>query len=150
MMLDTIFQHLGTVQCTLFVWLGLLALYLIKETTPYFLFTNYRIFLQNQVEDLFLKYRQYFRIPWWCFWRFLKMFLLFRSCYFCYFCVRSMKILWRFYSRDLWSKRRVFSEERYFSYGYFYLWNVFSKEILEDIFLKSIFDTNICLAWRYI
>jgi len=50
----------------------------------------------------------------------------------------------------------MFPEERYFSDGYFYLWNIFSKEILEDIFLKNIcfniylkriFDTNICLAY---
>jgi len=155
------FQHLGTVQCALFMCLGLRKLYLIKETRSYFLFTKQHIFVQNQLGDLFLKYRQYFRIPWWYFWRFLKMFLLFRSCIylflFCY--VRSLKILWRFYSRDLWSKRRVFLEERYFSDGYFYLWNIFSKEIFEDIFLKNIyfniflkriFDTNICLVWRKI
>jgi len=36
-MLDMMFQHLGTVQCTLFMCLGLRALYLIKEFTPYFL-----------------------------------------------------------------------------------------------------------------
>jgi len=50
----------------------------------------------------------------------------------------------------------VFPEERYFSNGYFSLLNIFSKEILEDIFLKNIcfniflkriFDTNLCLAY---
>jgi len=60
MMLDTMFQHLGTDQCAMFMWFGLRNLYLIKETTPYFLFTKYRIFVQNQLGDLFLKYRQYF------------------------------------------------------------------------------------------
>ena len=93
MMLDTIFQHLGTVQCALFVWLGVHALYLIMETTPYFLFTKNPTFVQNKLEDLFIKYRQYFRIPGCYFLRFLKMFPLFRSCYFCYFCMRSLKIL---------------------------------------------------------
>jgi len=39
-MLDMMFQHPGTVQCALFVWLGFHALYLIKEITPYFLFTK--------------------------------------------------------------------------------------------------------------
>jgi len=37
-MLDTMFQH-------------------VKETTPYFLFTKQRVFVQNQLEDLFLKYK---------------------------------------------------------------------------------------------
>ena len=64
MMLDTMFQLLGTVQCALFMWLGLRNLYLIKETTLYFLFTKQHVFAQNQLEDLFLKYKQYFRIPW--------------------------------------------------------------------------------------
>ena len=41
-------------QCTLFVRVGFHALYLIKETTHYFLFTKYRIFVQNQLDDLFL------------------------------------------------------------------------------------------------
>jgi len=50
-------QHLGTVQCALFMWLGLHNLYLYKETKPYFLITKYRIFVQNQLDDLFLKYR---------------------------------------------------------------------------------------------
>jgi len=36
MMLDTMFQHPGTVQCALFEWLGFRELYLFKETTPYF------------------------------------------------------------------------------------------------------------------
>jgi len=52
-----------TVQCALFMWLCLHNLYLIKETTPYFLFTKYRIFVQNQLGDLFLKYRQYLAVP---------------------------------------------------------------------------------------
>jgi len=146
MMLDTMFQHLGTVQCALFMWLGLRNLYLIKETMPCFLLTKNRIFVQNQLGDLFLKYRQYFRIPWLCVWRFLKMFLLFRSYHICFWCVAwdFMKILLTWL---------VFSEEIHFSDGYFYLWNIFSKEILENIFLKNIcfniflkriFDTNIC------
>jgi len=63
MMLDTMLQHLGTVQCAMFMWLGLRNFYLIKEITPYFLFTEQRVFIQNQLEDLFLKYKQYFRIP---------------------------------------------------------------------------------------
>ena len=63
-MLDMMFQHPGTVQCALFLWLGVHALYLFKKTSPYFLFTKYRIFVQNELDDLFLKYRQYFRIPW--------------------------------------------------------------------------------------
>jgi len=56
MILDTMLQHLGMVQCALFMWLGLRNLYLIKETTRYFLFTKQRVFFQNQLEDLFLKY----------------------------------------------------------------------------------------------
>jgi len=157
MMLDMMFQHLGTVQCALFTWLGLCNLYLIKETMSYFLFTKQHIFVQNQLEDLFLKYKQYFRIPWWCVWRFLKMFLLFRSYQICfYFVTWDYK---RFYSCDLWSKRLVFPEEIYFSDVYFYLWNIFSKEILENIFLKNIcfniflkriIDSYICVSGRKI
>ena len=37
MMLDIMFQHLGTVQCAMLMCLGLRVLYLIKESTPYFL-----------------------------------------------------------------------------------------------------------------
>ena len=146
MMLDTMFQHLGIVQCALFMWLGLRNLYLIKEIIPCFLFTKNRIFVLNQLGDLFLKYRQYFRIPWWCVWRFLKMFILFLSYHICFWSVTwdSMNILFTWL---------VFPEEIYFSDGYFYLLNIFSKEILENIFLKNIcfniflkriFDTNIC------
>jgi len=36
-MLDTMFQHLGTVQCAMFMCQVIHALYLIKESTPYFL-----------------------------------------------------------------------------------------------------------------
>jgi len=60
--LDTMFQHLDMVQCALFMWLGLRNLYLIKETTPYFLFPKQPVFAQNQLKDLFLKYKQYFKI----------------------------------------------------------------------------------------
>jgi len=129
MILYRMFQHLGTVQCALFMWLGLRNLYLIKETMPYFLFTKQHVFVQNQLEDLFLKYKQYFRIPWWCVWRFLKMFLLFRSHHICeiYFQKRFWKIyFWRiFVSIYFWKEYLiqiyVFLEERYFSNGYFYL-----------------------------
>lgn len=117
-MLDTMFQHLGTVQCSLFMWLGLRNLYLIKETTPYFLFTKQHVFVHDQLEDLFLKYKQYFRIPWWCVWRFLKMFLLFRSYHICE--IYFQKRFWKIY---------------------------FLKNICFNIFLKRIFDTNICLAY---
>jgi len=60
-MLDIMFQHHGTIQCALFICLVVHALYLIKESTPYFLLAKQRVFVQNQLEDLFLKYRQYFR-----------------------------------------------------------------------------------------
>jgi len=50
-MLDMMFQHPGTVQCALFLWLGFHALYPFKETSPYFLFTKYHIFVQNQLDD---------------------------------------------------------------------------------------------------
>jgi hypothetical protein len=78
MMLDAMFQHTGTVQCALFVWLGFRELYLFKETTPSLLFTKQHIFVQNQLEDFFIKYKQYFRNLWWFVWWFLKMFLLFK------------------------------------------------------------------------
>ena len=116
-MLDTMFQHLGTVQCARFMWLGLRNLYLSKETSPYFLFTKQGVIAQNKLEDLFLKYKQYFRFPWWCIWKFLKMFLLFSSYHICkiYFQNRFQKIY-------------------------------FLENICFNIFLKRIFDTNICLA----
>jgi len=94
------------------MWLDLHNLYHIKETTPYFLFTKYRIFVQNQLGDLFLKYRQYFRIPWWCVWRFLKMFLLFRSYHICLWFVTwdYMKILftWLVVQETCVSRRNIF------------------------------------------
>ncbi len=43
-MLDTMFQHLGTVQCALFMWFDLHTLYLIKESMPYFLLAKLRVF----------------------------------------------------------------------------------------------------------
>jgi len=39
-MMDMMFQHPGTVQSALFMWLGFRKLYLFKEITPYLLFTK--------------------------------------------------------------------------------------------------------------
>jgi len=55
MMLDTVFQHLGTVQCALFEWLGFRELYLFKKTTPYFLLAKTRAFCPESAVLLFLK-----------------------------------------------------------------------------------------------
>jgi len=155
MMLDTMFQHLGTVQCALFMWLSLRKLYLIKETTPYFLFTKQHIFVRNQFGDLFLKYKQYFRISWWCFWRFLKMFLLLKSFYICYYFV--VWDHWRFYEdfihvtcapRSLcFQKKHIFQMDNFICEIYFqkkfwkiYLWRIFVsiyfwKEYLIQIYV---------------
>jgi len=53
MMLDTIFQHLGTVQYSMFEWLGFRELYLFKETTPYFLLAKTRVFCPKSAVLLF-------------------------------------------------------------------------------------------------
>jgi len=55
MMLDTMFQHFGTVQCALFEWLGFCELYLFKETTPYFLLVKTRAFCPESAVLLFPK-----------------------------------------------------------------------------------------------
>jgi len=113
------FQHFGTVQCALFMWLGLRNLYLIKETTPYFFFTKYCIFVQNQLGDLFLKYRQYFRIPWWCL-RFLKMFLLFMSYHICYVRFHEDFIHVTYGPRDLcFQKKYIFQMDIFICEIYF-------------------------------
>jgi len=180
MMLDTIFQHLGTVQCALLMWLGWRNLYLIKETIPYFLFNKYRIFVQNQLSDLFLKYIQYFRIPWWCVWRFLK--ILFTWLVVQETCVSRRNIFfeWIFlfvkyiFKRDfgkyiyeeyffqyiseknIWfkymciQKKNIFPMDIFICKIYFQkrFWEIyFLKNICFNIFLKRIFDTNICLAY---
>ena len=58
--LDMMLQNLGTAQFALFMCLAVHALYLIKESTPYFLLAKQRVFVQDLLEDLFLKYKQYF------------------------------------------------------------------------------------------
>jgi len=52
MMLDTMFQHLGTVQCALFMWLDL---HTFKESTSYFLFAKLRVFCTESDGLLFPK-----------------------------------------------------------------------------------------------
>jgi len=42
-MLDTMFQHLGMVQCDLYVALIYTRVYLFKESTPYFLLVKLRV-----------------------------------------------------------------------------------------------------------
>ena len=69
------------------------------------------------------------------------MFLLSKIYYICYYFVAWDH--WRFYEDFIHvtcaPRSLCFQKKRYFSNGYFYLWNIFSKEILEDIFLKNIF-----------
>ena len=157
MMLDTMFQHLGMVQCALFMWLGLRNLYHIKETMPYFLFTKQHVFVQNQLEDLSLKYKQYFRIPWWCVWRFLKMFLFFRSYHICfYFVTWDYKRLHEDFihvtcgRRDLcFQKKYIFQMDIFICEIYFqkrfwkiYFWRIFVliyfwKEYLIQVYVFS-------------
>jgi len=55
MMLDTMFQQLGTVQCALFEWLGFRELYLFKETMPYFLLAKTHAFCPESAVLLFPK-----------------------------------------------------------------------------------------------
>jgi len=153
MMLDTMFQHLGTIQCALFMWLGLRNLYLIKETTPYFLFTKYRIFIQNQLDDLFLKYRQYFRISLWCVWRFLNMFLLFRSYHICFWFVTwdSMKILftWLVVQETCVSKRNIFLRWIFLFVKYIFKRD-FGKYISEEYLFQYISKKNIWFKYMCI
>jgi len=54
-MLDTMFQHLGTIQCALFMCHDLCALYLIKESTPIYLLADACFVFHNQLCDYFLK-----------------------------------------------------------------------------------------------
>jgi len=133
-----------SVPCLLFMRLGLRNLYLIKETTPYFLFTKYRIFVLNQLGDLFLKYRQYFRIPWSCVWRFLKMFLLFRSYHICFWFVTwdSMKILftWLVVQETCVSRRNIF-----FRWIFLFVKYIFKRDfrISEEYLFQYISEKNI-------
>jgi len=55
MMLDTMFQHPGMVQCALFEWFGFRELYLFKETTSYFLLAKTRAFCPESAVLLFPK-----------------------------------------------------------------------------------------------
>jgi len=55
MMLDTMFQHPGTVQYALFEWLGFRELYLFKETTPYILLAKTHAFCPESALLLFPK-----------------------------------------------------------------------------------------------
>ena len=150
---DFEFQHPGTVQCALFVWLGFHALYLIKETTPYFLFTKYRIFVQNQLADLFLKYRQYFRDLWWCVWRFLKMFLLFRSYHICFWFVTwdSMKILFTglVVQETCVSRRNIFFRCIFLFVKYIFKRD-FGKYISKEYLFQYISEKNIWFKYMCI
>jgi len=56
MMLDTMFQHPGTVQYALFEWFGFRELYLCKETTSYFLLTKTLVFCPESAVLLFPKF----------------------------------------------------------------------------------------------
>jgi len=146
MMLDTMFQHLGTIQCALFMWLGLHNLCLIKETMPCFLLTKNQIFVQNQLGDLFLKYRQYFRIHWWCVWRFLKMFLLFRSYHICFWFVTwdSMKILFTWLVvQETWVSRRNIFFRWIFLFVKYIFKRDFGKYISKEYLFQYISKKNI-------
>jgi len=131
---------------TLFLSCGL-------KTMPYFLFTKEHVFVQNQLEDLFLKYKQYFRIPWWCFWRFLKIFLLFRSCYICYFVMWDH---WRFYEDFIHvtcvSRRKIFFRWIFLFVKYIFKRD-FEKYISEEYLFQYIYEKNIwykymLILWR--
>jgi len=54
-MFNTIFQHPGTVQCALFMCEVIRALYLIKESTPYFLLAKQHAFCTESDGLLFPK-----------------------------------------------------------------------------------------------
>jgi len=54
-MLDTMFQHLGTVQSALFEWHGFRELYLFREITPYFLLAKTHVFCPDSAVLLFPK-----------------------------------------------------------------------------------------------
>jgi len=84
MMLDTMLQHPGTVQCALFEWLGFRELYLFKKITPYFLLAKMRAFCPESTILLFPKVVSTILETLDVFGLFLKMFLLFRSYHICY------------------------------------------------------------------
>ena len=73
------------------------------------------------VYTIFILLRKLCPISWWCVWRFLKMFLLFRSYHICK--IYFQKRFWKIY---------------------------FLKNICFNIFLKRIFDSNICVSRRKI
>ena len=54
-MLDTMFQHPDTVQCALFMCQEFRALYLFKESTPFYLLAKTRTFCTESVVLLFPK-----------------------------------------------------------------------------------------------